>query len=161
MKWSDKQRRTITMPFVHCLEVNEGTPRSSKTTAAVFRFARFLIETDDIHHLVVAYNQEQAFKLVMASDGLGLLHIFNGCCQIRHNEHGDHLEIDTPKGKRLVYYKGGGKADSHKSITGMSLGSVYFCEINLIHMNMIQECFRRTFAAKKKMAYSRPKSSCA
>ncbi len=150
MKWSDKQRRTITMPFVHCLEVNEGTPRSSKTTAAVFRFARFLIETDDIHHLVVAYNQEQAFKLVMASDGLGLLHIFNGCCQIRHNEHGDHLEIDTPKGKRLVYYKGGGKADSHKSITGMSLGSVYFCEINLIHMNMIQECFRRTFAAKKR-----------
>ena len=47
-----------------------------------------------------------------------------------------------------VYYKGGGKADSHKAITGMSLGSVVFCEINLLHMDMIQECFRRTFAAR-------------
>ena len=49
---------------------------------------------------------------------------------------------------RKVYWKGGGKADSHKSITGMSLGSVYFCEINLLHLNMIQECLRRTYAAK-------------
>jgi PBSX family phage terminase large subunit len=47
-----------------------------------------------------------------------------------------------------VYWKGGGKADSHKAITGMSLGSVYFCEINLLHDSMIQECFRRTYAAK-------------
>jgi PBSX family phage terminase large subunit len=30
----------------------------------------------------------------------------------------------------------------------MSLGSVYFCEINLLHDNMVQECFRRTYAAK-------------
>ena len=30
----------------------------------------------------------------------------------------------------------------------MSLGSVYFCEINLLHDTMIQECFRRTYAAK-------------
>ena len=30
----------------------------------------------------------------------------------------------------------------------MSLGSVYFCEINLLHDSMIQECFRRTYAAK-------------
>lgn len=30
----------------------------------------------------------------------------------------------------------------------MSLGSVVFCEINLLNMGMIQECFRRTFAAQ-------------
>jgi PBSX family phage terminase large subunit len=53
-----------------------------------------------------------------------------------------------PDGERKVYWKGGGKADSHKAITGMSLGSVYFCEINLLHDNMVQECFRRTYAAK-------------
>lgn len=147
MIWSEKQAHTITMPFEHCLEVNEGTPRSSKTTAGVFRFARHLIECNDINHLVVAYNQEQAFKLVMECDGFGLLHIFNGISKIKHDDNGDHLEILTPKGVRKVYYKGGGKADSHKAITGVSLGSVYFCEINLLHMNMIQECFRRTFAA--------------
>ena len=83
-------------------------------------------------------------------DGFGLLHVFDGCSKIKHDDNGDHLEIVTPKGTRRVYYKGGGKADSHKSITGLSLGSVYFCEIDLLHMNMVQECFRRTFAAKNR-----------
>lgn len=150
MQWSEKQLHTIQMPFSHCLEVNEGTPRSSKTTAGVFRFARHLIECRDINHLVVAFNQEQAFKLIMECDGFGLLHIFSGSCKIKHDDNGDHLEVTTPLGIRRVYYKGGGKADSHKAITGISLGSVYFCEINLLHMNMIQECFRRTFAAKSR-----------
>ena len=30
----------------------------------------------------------------------------------------------------------------------MSFGSVFFCEINLLHMNTIQEAFRRTMAAR-------------
>lgn len=51
-------------------------------------------------------------------------------------------------GGKKVYYKGAGKADSHKAFTGLSLGSVFFCEINLLHMNAIQEAFRRTMAAK-------------
>ena len=147
MIWSAKQRTTIKAPFLHALEVNEGTPRSAKTTASVFRFARHLIECRDINHLIVAYNQEQAYKLVMECDGFGLLHIFDGCCELKHDDLGDHLEVTTPRGIRRVYYKGGGKADSHKSIVGVSLGSVYFCEIDLLHRNMIQECFRRTYAA--------------
>lgn len=148
MIWSEKQRDTISAPFTHCLEVNEGTPRSSKTTACVFRFARHLIESRDANHLVVAYSQEQAYRLVMECDGFGLLHIFNGLCKMKHDDNGDHLEVQTPNGTKKVYYKGGGKADSRKSITGLSLGSVYFCEIDLLHMDMVQECFRRTFAAK-------------
>lgn len=150
MIWSDKQSNYIAQPFANTLEVNEGTPRSAKTTAIVFRYARFLIETEDTNHLVVAFNQEQAYKLVMECDGFGLLHIFDGNCRMRHDDNGDHLEITTPNGLKRVYYKGGGKADSHKSVTGLSLGSVYFCEIDLLHMNMLQECFRRTFAAKRR-----------
>lgn len=148
MVWSKKQRHTIKMPFKHTLEVNEGTPRSSKTTAEVFRYAKFLLKSRDTNHLIVAFNQEQAYKIAMECDGFGLIHIFAGHCVMKHDDNGDHLEINTPKGLRRVYYKGGGKADSHKGITGLSLGSVFFCEINLLHMNMIQECFRRTFAAK-------------
>lgn len=147
MIWSDKQRKIISAPFEHCLEVNEGTPRSSKTTACVFRFARHLIESRDENHLIVAYSQEQAYRLVMECDGFGLIHIFNGLCRMKHDDNGDHLEVTTPNGTKKVYYKGGGKADSRKAITGLSLGSVYFCEIDLLHMEMIQECFRRTFAA--------------
>jgi PBSX family phage terminase large subunit len=84
----------------------------------------------------------------MEGDGMGLLHIFNGMCRVSHDDSGAHLLIHLPDGDKRVYWKGGGKADSHKAITGMSLGSVYFCEINLLHDNMVQECFRRTYAAK-------------
>jgi PBSX family phage terminase large subunit len=86
---------------------------------------------------------------VIDGDGFGLLHTFAGYVKPSHDDEGAHLLITLPGGQvRKVYWKGGGKADSHKSITGMSLGSVYFCEINLLHLDMIQECLRRTYAAK-------------
>lgn len=146
--FSPKQLQIITAPYDVTLEVNEGTPRSSKTTAGVFRYADYLSTTRDQNHLIAAYNQEQAFRLFMECDGFGLIHIFGDLAKIKHDENGDHLEVHTPNGIKKVYYKGGGKADSKKAITGMSLGSVAFCEIDLLHMDFIQECFRRTFAAR-------------
>lgn len=148
LTWGEKQQATRMLPYRHTLEVNEGTPRSGKTTAGIARFANFIWQSPDENHLILAFNQEQAYKLVCDGDGLGLVHIFNGICKMRHNDYGDHLEIQTPAGVKRVYYKGGGKADSHKSFIGLSFGSVYFCEINLLHMDAIQEAFRRTFAAK-------------
>lgn len=154
IKFSPKQKKVIRAPFDVTLEVSEGTPRSGKTTAGVFRYARYLVNTPDENHLIVAYNQEQAYRLFIESDGLGLKYIFGDLAAIRHDEKGDHLEVHTPKGIKRVYYKGGGKAPSVKAITGMSLGSVVFCEINLLHMDMIQECFRRTFAAKMRYHFA-------
>ncbi len=148
IEWSEKQRATIHKPFKHCLEVEEGTPRSGKTTSAVARFSWFLWNSPDQNHIVLAYNQEQAFRLVMDCDGLGLLHIYPGLTEPKHDDYGDYIRLHTPNGDKRIYYKGAGKADSHKAFTGLSLGSVFFCEINLLHMNAIQEAFRRTMAAK-------------
>lgn len=150
IKLGEKQLRMIQRPFNHTLEVEEGTPRSGKTTGVHFRYARYLVETEDENHLIVAYNQEQAYRLIIEGDGTGLMHIFGNLAEIKHNEQGSHLEITTPKGIRRVFYKGGGKSNSVGAITGMSLGSVVFCEINLLNMAMIQECFRRTFAARNR-----------
>ena len=147
--WSRKQRDIITAPYDHTIDWMEGTPRSGKTTAAIARFADHLIQSRDTNHLVTAYSAEQAYRLVIDGDGFGLLHTFAGYVKPSHDDEGAHLLITLPGGQvRKVYWKGGGKADSHKSITGMSLGSVYFCEINLLHLDMIQECLRRTYAAK-------------
>jgi PBSX family phage terminase large subunit len=148
LTFSPKQLEIIKAPFNYTLEVNEGTPRSGKTTAGHSRYALYLSLTPDQNHLIVAYNQEQAYRLFIDGDGTGLKHIFGDLAKVKHDELGDHLEITTSNGVKKVYYKGGGKVDSVKAITGMSLGSVAFCEINLLHMDMIQECFRRTFAAK-------------
>ena len=143
---SDKQKAFIFRPFDHCLDVAEGTPRSGKTLASTRRFALHLRGCRDMNHLIVAYNQEQAFRLVIDGDGKGLMHYFRGS-KIMHDDSGDYLQVTTSNGEKKVYFTGGGKADSHKSITGMSFGSVYFAEINLLHADMVQECFRRTFAA--------------
>lgn len=148
VEWGDKQADIITAPYDYAVDWLEGTPRSGKTTAGTMRFARHLLSSRDNLHLVTAYSAEQAYRLIMDGDGLGLMHIFKGCCHPSHDDSGAHLVIDLPGGEKKVYWKGGGKADSHKAITGMSLGSVYFCEINLLHDSMIQECFRRTYAAK-------------
>lgn len=150
VKFSDKQLNCIYRPYDYTFDVFEGTPRSGKTTGAHFRYADYLINAEDQNHLVAAYNQEQAFRLFIDGDGTGLMHIFNGYSQIKHDEHGDHLEVHTPKGIKRVYYKGGAKVNSVGAITGMSLGSVMFCEINLLHLNFIQEAFRRTFAARNR-----------
>ena len=147
VEWSEKQAQLITAPYDYTLDWLEGTPRSGKTTAGTMRYARHLIRSRDTNHLVVGYSAEQAFRLIMDGDGMGLLHIFDGVCRTSHDDSGAHLLIRLPSGEKKVYWKGGGKADSHKAITGMSLGSVYFCEINLLHADMIQECFRRTYAA--------------
>ena len=71
MTFSDKQSSFITAPFEHTLEVLEGTPRSGKTTASHFRYARYLLETEDTNHLIVAFNQEQAYRLMIDGDGTG------------------------------------------------------------------------------------------
>ena len=148
VNWSGKQSSLLAEPYKHCLEVFAGTPRSGKTTCAVARAAWFYWNTPDRNHLILAFNQEQAFKLVMDCDGLGLMNIFTGIWEMKHDDYGDHMLLHTPSGDKRIYYKGGGKADSHKSFTGMSFGSVFFCEINLLHMNAIQEAFRRTMAAR-------------
>ena len=148
IKWSEKQEHLIALPYDHALDWLEGTPRSGKTTAGTARFAAHLIASRDNNHIVVGYSAEQAYRLIMEGDGMGLLHIFKGMCRTSHDDSGAHLLVHLPQGDKRIYWKGGGKADSHKAITGMSLGSVYFCEINLLHDSMIQECFRRTYAAK-------------
>lgn len=148
IKLSPKQKKIVKYPFDVGLEVHEGTPRSGKTTGVHFRLAYLYSISRDENHLLSAYNQEQAFRLFIDGDGTGLMHIFGDLGKIKHDEHGDHLQLHTPNGIKRIYYKGGAKANSVGAITGMSLGSVAFGEINLLHMSFIQECFRRTMAAQ-------------
>lgn len=82
-------------------------------------------------------------------DGLGLMHIFTNCSDLRHDDHGDHLLLYLPNGEeRKIYYKGGGKANSVGAIRGLSFGSVTYLEYDLMHPEFIQESFRRTVAAE-------------
>jgi len=145
--FSKKQADFIKKPFNDFFEVCEGSPRSGKTFALTSRYALHLLRTTDKTHLVVGYSAEQAYRLIMEGDGFGLVHIFKGCSEIKHDDTGAHLLLHAPNGDKKIYWKGGGKADSKRVITGLSIGSAYLCEIDLLHLDMIQEVFRRTYAS--------------
>lgn len=134
--------------FNSVLEVYEGTPRSAKTTTLIMRYVRFLMETEDEQHLIVAHTSEMAYRLFLDGAGFGLEHMLSEVSEMKHDVNlGAYLEVHTPKGIRKVYFKGGGKGNSFKTIQGLTLGSVVFLEFNLIHETMIEECFRRTYSS--------------
>lgn len=144
---SEKQYEFVMKPYSHTLDVAEGTPRSGKSTACVLRFFMFVNQSPDTNFLIVAASQEQAFRLVMDADGNGLIHLFGKNAEIKHDDYGCYLLAKTQSGVKHIYYKGGSKLGDDKKIRGLSLGGVMFCEIDILHMDMIQECFRRTYAA--------------
>lgn len=150
--FSKKQHENIGFDTstIEC-EVNEGTPRSGKTFSDVLKMARFYMTTEDNNHLILAYNQEQVFRMFIDANGYGLIDVLRDCAEIKHDERGDHLLIRQPNGREVkVYYKGGGKINARGAITGMTLGSVVFLEYDLIHPEVVDECFRRTMAAKNR-----------
>lgn len=152
IKFSKKQLETINADISGItFELNEGTIRSGKTLADIFKLAKFYLNTPDENHLVTAYNQEQAFRIFMDGDGKGLMHIFQNSAQLKHDDHGDHLRLYLPNGdEKKIYYKGGGKANSVGAIRGVSLGSVAYTEFDLLNKEFIEETFRRTVAAAKR-----------
>lgn len=149
--WSKKQAENILQPLDGIrFELNEGTPRSGKTTSDCVKMALFYLQTRDPSHLILAYSQEQAYRLMVDGEGFGLVHTLGPLCEVKHDQHGDHLLITQPdydNRKIKVYYKGGGKSNAVGAITGMSLGSVVYLEYNLLHPEVITESFRRTTLA--------------
>lgn len=148
MKLSTKQKENIFQSLKGIrMEMNEGTIRSGKTMSDAQKMALIYAGHPDTNHLVLAYNQEQAYRMFMDCEGFGLEHIFASCAEIRHDEHGDHLWINLPEGEKRIYYKGGGKVNAVGAITGMSFGTVTFLEFNLLNKAVIEEAFRRTKAS--------------
>lgn len=152
--FSPKQTENILQPLDRVrFELNEGTPRSGKTTSDAVKMAWYYLQTEDPSHLILAYSQEQAFRMFVDGEGFGLMHTLGKLCKIKHDEHGDHLLIRQPDHDNReikVYYKGGGKVNAVGAITGLSLGSTVMLEYNLLHPDVIAECFRRTMLAKNR-----------
>ena len=149
MKFSPKQLATIRKPFRDgAFEVSEGTPRSGKTTAGAFRFARFVMECPERDFLVLAYSQEQAHSLLVEGDGYGLRHIFGYNARIHKDRTGSNLTVLHTGVEKHIYLKGGGKASDFKAFQGRSFGGVYFCELSLLNPDTVREAFRRTIASR-------------
>ena len=52
IEWSDKQRQILSAPYKHCLEVEEGTPRSGKTTCQAIMGTRVKVVYGELQKLL-------------------------------------------------------------------------------------------------------------
>lgn len=126
----------------------EGGMRGSKNVTACAGWGMFLETAQDELHLAIGVTVATAKMNIIESNGFGMKYIFKGRCKEGKYEENNALYIDMPNGKRkIIIIVGGGKADSFSRFEGYSIGSVYFDQIELLHLKTIKKAVQRTIAA--------------
>ena len=126
----------------------EGGMRGSKNVTACAGWGMFLETTKDELHLAIGVTVATAKMNIIDSNGFGMKHIFKGRCHEGKYKENNALYIDMPNGnQKVIIIVGGGKADSFTRFEGYSIGSVYFDQIELLHLKTIKKAVQRTIAA--------------
>lgn len=149
-KWADYIKST----FEHKYNIAEGAVRSGKTVFNCLAFALHIEKytTDkELLFLAAGVNEAQAKALIGECNGFGLAYYFDKNAEYKKYKNADALRITIFKNKkrltRWVIFTGGAKADSYKSIRGLSIESCIMSEFNLLHPDFLSECSRRMVAA--------------
>lgn len=136
------------------ISVAEGAVRAGKTIDNVTAFAYFLQNgTPDKFHLATGSTVANAKLNIGDCNGFGLEHIFRGRCRWTKYKDNDALIIKIKSKEYVVIFAGAAKRDSFKKIRGNSYGMWIATEINLHHVNTIQEAFARQLAAKNRKVF--------
>ena len=126
----------------------EGGMRGSKNVTACAGWGIFLETSKDELHLAIGVTVATAKMNIIDSNGFGMKHIFKGRCHEGKYKENNALYIDMPDGlQKVIIIVGGGKADSFTRFEGYSIGSVYFDQIELLHLKTIKKAVQRTIAA--------------
>lgn len=132
----------------------EGSIRSAKTVFNCLAFALRLERYDttkELLFLACGVTDAQAKALIGECNGFGLAYYFDKCAEYKKYRNADALKItlkrDGHKLVRWVIFAGAAKADSYKSIRGLSIEGVIGSEFDLFHPDFLEEVKRRTAAA--------------
>lgn len=149
-KHKDYMRATKTA----VMSVAEGAVRAGKTIDNVTAFAYCLQNgTPDKFHLATGSTVANAKLNIGDCNGFGLEHIFRGRCRWTKYKDNDALLIKIKNMEYVVIFAGAAKRDSFKKFRGNSYGMWIATEINLHHVNSIQEAFARQLAAKNRKVF--------
>lgn len=154
IQFNEKWANYIKSTFEHKYNIAEGAVRSGKTVFNCLAFALHIekyTSEKELLFLAAGVNEAQAKALIGECNGFGLAYYFDKNAEYKKYKNADALKITIYKNKkkliRWVIFTGGAKADSFKSIRGLSIESCIMSEFNLLHPDFLSECSRRMVAA--------------
>lgn len=143
---SDRVLRTIYK--TGWLNVWEGAVRSSKTLTSTLAWLYYLSTSDDTYFLMTGKSVGSLMRNVYEGD-MGIKKLVPGA-YLRSGHTSLSINIPTPKGVKICYCFGGGNANSHEALVGVTVGGWYADEISEHHQRFIEECFNRTVVSRNR-----------
>ena len=128
--FSEKHIRYLHEALRCRMAVGEGAIRSAKTIINGIAAQMYLETCPDKIHLASGSTIANAKMNIGDSNGFGLEHLFRGRCRWGKYKGNECLYIQTKTGEKILFFAGGGKADSYKKILGNSYGLWIATEIN-------------------------------
>ena len=127
------------------LNVWEGAVRSSKTLTSTIAWLYYLSTSDDTYFLMTGKSLGSLMRNVYDGD-MGLKAMVPGS-YVRSTHSSTAIIIPTPKGVKVCYCFGGGNANSHEPLVGLTVGGWFADEVSEHHPRFIEECFNRTIVS--------------
>lgn len=124
------------------LNVFEGAVRSGKTMASTIAWLYYISKSDDEFFLMTGKSLGSLLRNVYDGD-MGLKAMVPNA-YIRSTQASTAIIIPTPKGNKVCYCFGGGNANSHETLVGLTVGGWYADEVSECHPRFVEECFNRT-----------------
>lgn len=125
------------------LTVLEGSVRSGKTIVSLVAWLLYVIRSPEKVFLMSGYTAGSLLHNCITEEA-GLKQLSGNCLTFCTDENGrKYLNL---AGKH-IYYCGAGNADSHKVITGLTIGGWYADEVNKQHPTFVNQAFNRSIAS--------------
>lgn len=135
----------------HIYNILVGSVRSGKDYSTTIAFCLNVLKSDADLHLVAAVDIKNCLRII-GRYILDFLPVISRQC--KYNE-APAISINQNGRIKYIVFAGGKNAGSDAGIRGLTLGSVYFTEINLLNLDFIDQAIKRTLTYKdKKRVYA-------
>ena len=121
-----------------------GSVRSGKDYCATIAFCLNVLKSDAVIHLVAATDVRNCLHII----GKYCLDFLHGISYQTKYHEAPAICINQNDRKKYIIFIGGKNNGSDASVRGLTLGSVYFTEINLLNMDFIDQAIKRTLTYK-------------
>ena len=105
-----------------------------------------VLRSDTDLHLVAAVDVKNSMRII----GRLILDFLPGISRQRRFNEAPCIEINQNGRKKYIIFAGGKNDGSDSGVRGITLGSVYFTEINLLNLDFIDQAIKRTLTFKDK-----------
>ena len=133
--FSPAYRKFFEESKTHRYNVLTGGYRAGKSVLNCFCFSYYLNNCTEKLHIIAGATISTAKVTLIDGNGYGLLSIWGNRAKLGKYENNEALYIQTDMGEKICIIVGHSKADSYKSIQGLSIGSALITELGLAYVD--------------------------